>query len=168
MKCRTRNCRGHRTSGGKSPYCSRCRDRRFKAAHPIKWHYNSLKKHARLRGKPFSLTIEQFTEFAQKTDYVRLVGRSSLSLSIDRIENSLGYHIWNIRGVTLRENSRKQWVPYYNLGMSPAERKDYLEAEQSVSVPLERYAERLVRYGSAGSPSFWDLIRIEKERLMSL
>ena len=166
MKCRTRNCRGHRTSGGRSPYCSRCRDRRFKAAHPIKWHYNSLKKHARLRGKPFSLTIEQFTEFAQKTDYVRLVGRSSLSLSIDRIENSLGYHIWNIRGVTLRENSRKQWVPYYNLGMSPAQRRDYLEAEQAIAQRMEQFAQFAAKRFGAGTADFWTAVQIEKGRLL--
>ena len=166
MRCRTRNCRGHRTSGGRSPYCSRCRDRRFKAAHPVKWHYNSLKKHARLRGKPFSLTIEQFTEFAQKTDYVRLVGRSSLSLSIDRIENSLGYHIWNVRGVTLRENSRKQWVPYFNLGMSPAQRRDYLAAEQAITRRMEQFAQFAAKRFGAGTTDFWTAVQIEKGRLL--
>lgn len=166
MKCRTRNCRGCCTPGGKSPYCSRCRDRRFKAAHPIKWHYNSLKKHARLRGKPFSLTIEQFTKFAQNTDYVRLVGRSSLSLSIDRIENSLGYHIWNVRGVTLRENLRKQWVPYFNLGMSPAQRRDYLDAERAISEPLEQFAQSAAKRFGAGTAEFWKVVQMEKERLL--
>lgn len=168
-QCQTQRCRGTvNKNTEKSPYCARCRDRRFKAAHPIKWHYNSLKKHARLRGKPFSLTLEEFTQFAQQTDYVRLVGKSSLSLSIDRIENALGYHIWNIRGVTLRENSRKQWVPFFNQGMTPAQRREYLAAEQSISVPLEAFAQKLTFYTPAGSPVFWRMVKAKKEELMKL
>lgn len=111
LKCRTPYCR--RESGGKrlhSTYCSRCRTRRFKDAHPLRYSFKKLKDRALERGKDFGLTFEQYRAFAEKTDYARMKGKTSLSLSIDRIENSRGYHANNIRAITLRENSRKSFT----------------------------------------------------------
>lgn len=112
--CRSRNCRGLvQKKHEHSPYCSRCRRNRFKAKHPLKYSWGNLKRRAKQREKAFSLTFAQYEEFAIKTDYARLKGKSSLSLSIDRKENHIGYHWWNIQAITLRENSRKQYVPYF-------------------------------------------------------
>lgn len=112
--CRTKNCRGlvnQKTE--KSPYCSKCRRKHWKAKFELHYAFGNLRRRAKQRGKDFSLTREQYIEFAIKTDYARLKGKSSLSLSIDRKDNNEGYHHWNIRAITLRENSRKQFVPYF-------------------------------------------------------
>lgn len=159
-KCKTRNCRKFTTTAQKSPYCGKCRDRRWRAKHPISWCYNSLKKHAKLRGKVFTLTKKQFHAFAIRTDYHRLVGKSSLSLSIDRIDNSLGYHDWNIQAITVRENCRKEHVPYYNQGMTAQQRREYVSMEHRISKEAETLALVVHRTGLAfGSPEFWKMFR---------
>jgi hypothetical protein len=82
----------------------------FKERFPLKYSFQKLRARARERGHEFSLTYEQYEAFAIKTDYARLKGKTSLSLSIDRKDDSLGYHHWNIQAITIRENSRKLWT----------------------------------------------------------
>lgn len=65
---------------------------------------------AKERGKEFSLTYAQYEAFAINTDYAKLKGKTSLSLSVDRVDDKLGYHWWNIKAITLRENTRKQYA----------------------------------------------------------
>lgn len=112
-KCASRCCRGVATKAGHSPYCARCRTHRWRERFPLHYSFNNLRKRARQRGKDFSLTREFYVLWAEKTDYARLKGRTSLSLTIDRQDNNQGYHAWNIRTMTLRENSRKQHVPFF-------------------------------------------------------
>jgi hypothetical protein len=97
----------------KSPFCSKHRRIHWKEKFPLHYSFNLLRRRAKWRGKDFSLTREEYIEFAIRTDYHRLKGKTSLSLSIDRIENSKGYSRDNIQAITLRENSRKQFVPYF-------------------------------------------------------
>jgi|GEM_PF-3185857 hypothetical protein len=105
--CKTSRCRGITTESGHSPYCAKCRYRRWRDKFPLHCSYNNLKKRAKERGKDFTLTREQYVEFATKTDYAKMKGKTSLSLSINRKDNSQGYHYWNIEAITLSENSRK-------------------------------------------------------------
>jgi len=65
------------------------------------------------RGKDFQLSREEYIEFAIKTDYARMKGKTTLSLSIDRIDNRKGYEKTNIQAITLRANSRKSFVPFF-------------------------------------------------------
>lgn len=109
-RCRTRNCRGLVTKSGKSPYCSKCRSRRWAERHPLHYSFKNLKVRAKQRGKVFTLTRDEYLKFAKETDYGRLKGKTSLSLSIDRKDNSKGYSADNIAAITIRENCRKQWV----------------------------------------------------------
>jgi hypothetical protein len=51
--------------------------------------------------------MEQFKQFCQETNYIAGKGRTLLSYSIDRIDNTKGYTIDNIRVITVTENSRK-------------------------------------------------------------
>jgi hypothetical protein len=112
-KCRTKNCRGQITKSGRSHYCSKCRSRRWRDKFPLHYSFKNLRVRAIQRGKEFTLTREQYVEFAVKTDYGRLKGKTSLSLSLDRIDDTRGYTKDNIQAITLRENSRKQFVPYF-------------------------------------------------------
>lgn len=111
-KCYTPRCRGRVPSRSRhSDKCDKCRREIYKNKHPLKEAFGSLRRHARARGKDFTLTFEQFKAFAEKTDYMKRKGKTSLSLSIDRIDNSKGYAPGNIQAITLRENTRKQYVP---------------------------------------------------------
>lgn len=121
QKCATKFCRGIATQTGHSPYCSRCRGRRFAKAHPITNHWMKLKYRAAERGIEFKLTLEEYTEFWNSSGYGLLHGKTSHSLSIDRIDSSKGYVKGNIRAVTLSYNSRRQFVPYFQNSAPDAE-----------------------------------------------
>lgn len=91
----------------KDRFCSKHSKRYQKEVNPINYAYNTLKCNAKRRGKSFELTLDQFKEFCQQTDYINLKGKTASSLSIDRIKQSEGYHYNNIQPLTLSENSKK-------------------------------------------------------------
>lgn len=103
-KCLTKFCTRCPSRGR---FCFTCISRRSRAANPVKWSYWNLKANAKRRGKEFDLTFEQFKQFCLETNYIAGKGRTLLSYSIDRIDNTKGYTVDNIRVVTVTENSRK-------------------------------------------------------------
>ncbi|MDE2103690.1 MAG: hypothetical protein KGL39_41010 [Patescibacteria group bacterium] len=112
--CLTPRCRGKVNKKKEhSPYCSKCRRLRWKEKFPLHYSFSKLKFRAAERGKEFALTRDEYISFAIKTDYARMKGKTSLSLSIDRVDNSRGYSADNIRAITLQSNSRRQFVPYF-------------------------------------------------------
>ena len=54
------------------------------------------------------MTFEDFKELCYETDYIRGKGRSSTSLSVDKIIDELGYVKGNIRVISVADNSRKE------------------------------------------------------------
>lgn len=112
FKCATKFCRRLVHKTGKSPFCARCRSRRFKEKFPLKYSFNKLKQRARERGHAFNLTYDQYEKFAVESGYALDKGKQPTSLSIDRIEGSKGYEVGNIRVLTLSENTRKEFVNY--------------------------------------------------------
>lgn len=110
-KCRTPRCRRVTQSSGKSPYCARCRYRRFAAGNPIACAFNNIRKRARQRGHVFSLTREEFTELVTRSGWVEKRGKTAKSLSIDRINPLRGYEAGNVRVLTLAQNSRLRYAP---------------------------------------------------------
>lgn len=132
-KCATKFCRGITTKAGKSPYCAKCRSRRWKAAHPVTYAYNKLKYRAIQRGKSFSLTLNEFEIFAKTSGWLDDKGKTAGSLSINRINPDLGYEVGNIEAITLSENSalanRQRYVPYFKNKADEAEAIKKVEAE---------------------------------------
>ena len=110
MKCATRNCGRLVSKSCKSPYCPRCHSRRWRDKFPLHYSFKNLRVRAKQRGKEFSLTRDEYIAFAVSTDYAKLKGKTSLSLSIDRIDPTKGYTKENIQAITLRENSRRQFT----------------------------------------------------------
>lgn len=122
-RCVMPRCNGFITTPrAHSNKCPKCRWRIWVEKNPLKAAFKTLRNHAKERAKDFSLTFEQFKAFAIKTDYLKRKGKTSLSLQIDRVDNSKGYHIWNMQAITLRENTRKQFVPYF---------REYMERTQA-------------------------------------
>lgn len=109
-RCRTKHCREVATKSGHSPFCSKCRSRRFAEAHPLKYSFGKLRYRAGERGHSFELTFEQYQRFAVETGYDKLKGKTQYSLSIDRKDGTKGYHADNIRAVSLSLNSRLKWA----------------------------------------------------------
>lgn len=110
-KCQTKFCRGLVLPTSHSPYCGKCRSRRFKERHPLKYSFGKLRNRAKERGHAFTLTFEQYEQFAKQTGYAELKGKTKHSLSINRKRNGEGYHVDNIEAVTLSVNSRLRYAP---------------------------------------------------------
>ncbi len=101
------------------PYCTKkherkrwiCRNHRndlYKKNNPEQYAYNTFRNNARRRGKDFTITLEQFIEFATiKTCYMTDRGHTKNGLHIDRIDETRGYHIDNIQVLTNSQNVRK-------------------------------------------------------------
>lgn len=87
--------------------CSMHIARRWKENRPEAYAFNTLRCNAKRRGKEFGLTLEQFRAFCRRTGYLKHKGQEAESMSIDRIDNTRGYFIDNIRVISLSENSRK-------------------------------------------------------------
>lgn len=104
--CETPRCRNKHAKNKWS--CHACYTRAFRFRNPLKYVYNTLKDNAKRRGKDFSLTFEEFSSFVKDTNYMDGRGRTKFDLSIDRRDNEHGYHAWNIRAITVSENSSKR------------------------------------------------------------
>ena len=87
--------------------CYSCKQARYKRDNPVKYAYRKLRANARRRGKRFELTLDEFREFCQKTEYLLGKGRSKESYHIDRIDPFGGYTKDNIQVLTNSENVKK-------------------------------------------------------------
>ena len=96
-------------------------NRRWRERNPLRYFFNKLRYRARERGKVFSLTFEYYCKLVRASGYLEKKGKTATSLSIDRIDEKLGYVPGNVQVITLSENSRKAWVPYYRQLQEDAE-----------------------------------------------
>lgn len=81
---------------------------RWRSTHPIESSYSLLKSNAKRRGKVFTISLDYFRLFCYETNYIGKRGRTSLSYSVDRIIDELGYVEGNIQIRTVSENSKKE------------------------------------------------------------
>lgn len=126
-KCLTKFCRGLVMPNAHSPYCGKCRSRRFKEKWPLKYSFGKLRARAKERGHAFTLTFEDYESFARQTGYDKLKGKTKHSLSINRKRNSEGYTRENIEAVTLSMNSRLRFAnmpDWLRAEMEAEERKE--------------------------------------------
>lgn len=102
--------------------CAMCCDRKWRAAHPEHHLWNNLKKSAKRRGVPFTLTVAEFKDFCARTGYHLKVGRNPLAFSCDRIDDRRGYSADNIRCLEFganagrpkeRNTTETEPLPYY-------------------------------------------------------
>ena len=70
MKCWTTGCKKEARKG--NHFCECCVKRKYRKKYPIKYLYDNLKSNAQRRGKEFTLTLKQFTDFCTKNNYGEL------------------------------------------------------------------------------------------------
>jgi len=104
-ECKTDGCTSSKY--GKESYCTPCRHKRYKDADPERYTYQALRRNARRRNKPFTLTLEEFREFCIATNYMVGKGIYADCLHIDREKEWLGYTKENIRVEVNTENVKK-------------------------------------------------------------
>lgn len=78
--------------------------RKWREKFPLRYAYNNFKQNAKRRKKEFSLTFEQFEQFALTVELVGKRGKTKDSYHIDRIDETKGYSIDNIQLLTCSEN----------------------------------------------------------------
>ena len=59
--------------------------------------FQLIKNSARRRNKPFTITLEWFTNFCQETNYIEKKGKTPGALTIDRKDHKKGYEPGNLR-----------------------------------------------------------------------
>jgi len=129
-------------------------------------HFLDLKNRAKQRGHEFTITFEQYLNFWTTSGYAEKHGKTGESLSVDRIENALGYHFWNIQPLLLSSNSRKSFVPYFNGGIMPKiYRSEYLNIERAYAQPLKKLAQSIGERLGFGTVEFWREFRNQKMEL---
>lgn len=80
-----------------SRYCHTCHARMKAIRNPWRYYFDALKLSAKKRDIEVKLTFEEFKEFCNKTNYLKLVGQSAGQYHIDRINHFKGYEIGNIQ-----------------------------------------------------------------------
>ena len=111
-KCLWRGCRRDcvkYASGRRENICYRHKHERARRLNPIGYMFCNLRQNAKRRGKAFDLTLEEFRAFVIGSGYIEEHGRTAKALTIDRIDATQGYHIWNIQAITNSSNVRKQF-----------------------------------------------------------
>lgn len=111
-KCATKWCpneRAHKTTRYQSPkghvvvyenrlkHCWKCRARWLKEHHPATYVLNTLRRSAKRRRLPFTITLAEFKWFCLRTGYLEVRGHKPGAMTIDRIDSNRGYHIDNIQ-----------------------------------------------------------------------
>lgn len=87
----------------KKGLCHKHYARYLKAKDPVYDRYNHFKNNALARplkhivGEKFTITLEEFRDFCQRTGYIIKKGMRGKNCTIDRTKNNFGYHIWNIQ-----------------------------------------------------------------------
>lgn len=82
--------------------------RRWRKANPMMDAYMRLRESARKRRIEFTISFEEFTDFALQCEYLELKGNAATSLTVDRIKNRIGYVAGNIQPMTRAQNTIKQ------------------------------------------------------------
>lgn len=91
--------------------CNTCKTKLYREKYPLKYWYDTLKMNSKRRGKKFTLTLKEFSDFCNKTGYSELKGITADSLTVDRVDNNKGYSAENIRAITLSENIKRNYHP---------------------------------------------------------
>lgn len=70
--------------------------------------YSKLRESARKRRLNFCLPFWYFEAFALRCEYIEKGGNTAASVTVDRINNRIGYVLGNIQPMTRAENAIKQ------------------------------------------------------------
>lgn len=91
----------------KKGFCTRHAHVNQKQNNLVGYTYTLLKGNAKRRKKVFTLTLAEFREFCEETGYLLTKGRTKRKMSIDRIDNTLGYEKGNLRLLSVSANASK-------------------------------------------------------------
>lgn len=91
----------------KGGLCHKHYARKRREEDPVGMRYTQFKGNAIKRNKEFGISLKQFREWCEETGYIITKGRRGQNATIDRIINEIGYYIWNIQILSLKQNASK-------------------------------------------------------------
>jgi len=74
---------------------------------PVYDRFFNFRGNAKKRNKEFTITLQEFRDFCERTGYIVKKGMRGRNCTVDRIWNNKGYHIDNIQLITNEANIRK-------------------------------------------------------------
>lgn len=155
-KCSARNCRGIVGCDEHSPLCHKHRLKKWKSLHPISYAWGHLKRRARARGIKFTLTKGDYAELSKGIDLTKMEHRTTLSLTIDRTDASLGYHKFNCVRASLSVNDRRQYIPYWSGGVKPEHTPEEIRhLNVAYRADCEKLSDKVGAVHPKGSEAFW-------------
>ena len=86
-------------------YCYKCRYKHQKEKTPIKRAYFTLRQNCQRKKVDFNLTLEEFTEFCSKNNYIVEKGIYADDYQIARIDKEQGYNKNNIHYIQNKQNA---------------------------------------------------------------
>lgn len=132
-RCPVRFCRNKRAKD--KALCHTHHSRSWRKRNPLTAAYFSARSHAKARNIQFTLSLEQFAQFAGATGYLNGSGTNGHNLHIDRIDATKGYVEGNIQVLTCSENSRKRWVDWPGKSRQDSQSTD-LDATDETDMPF--------------------------------
>ena len=88
--------------------CNTCRSRIWIDKNKVRYAWHMLKKSAKKRNLPFTVTYDFFALLCKNSGYIEKAGRLMDNYTIDRINGSMGYHNDNIMVLPKGSNSAKR------------------------------------------------------------
>lgn len=104
--CVEKKCMNKPRDGRKQ--CNNCACKKWRERNPLKATFNTLKYNAKRRNKVFELTLEDFIEIINDSEYMEKKGIHPEDLTLDRIINELGYIKGNVRVIKNKANLDKR------------------------------------------------------------
>lgn len=100
--------RCNRRRGNRCSLCSMHHKAAWRINNPEKAAFQRLRQHARERGKPFDIDLNDFLAITNIQDYITDDGVHRHCLSLDRKDDKKGYVPGNIMVITMGQNRDKQ------------------------------------------------------------
>ena len=85
---------------------------------PYVFYLGELRRRAKRRGKPCTLTVQEFRDFCVRTGYLHSKGVNAGDSHIDRIDPDLWYENSNIQMLTNTENLKKKYADILRKNLS--------------------------------------------------
>lgn len=90
-----------------SRFCARHLHHWYKTNHPIKFLYANRRSQAQRRGISWNWPFDDFKSFVEESNYLNMKGRRAEAMSLDRINNNLGYQPGNVQVLSFGQNAAK-------------------------------------------------------------
>lgn len=142
--CPVKHCR--KAKGPKKLLCHAHHQALLRLRYPVKQAWRGLLARAKRRGLACTITLDDFRHICEATGYAKERRTNGNSLTLDRIDRRHGYELWNVRVITLSENSLKglteKWVVRNGIEI-PWERID-IDAWQAIEAQRQAMRESKV------------------------